>query len=188
MGKTNQASTAHLQKMAAVEAAYAAEMHAADVVPAPANRPHHTCWGTLDTLDVIGPLPADACVHLDAAYDNDPTRTVIAGHGYVAPSPYGEKTPIQHGHRWIAEQTNSWGNNFGKLRRCTERRQLCVKFYLASAGILITISSLIQRAWYSYRWETRPRSPASDDLLADALRVTVWLFLDWGRRRRCLRL
>ncbi|MFF3341343.1 hypothetical protein [Streptomyces flavidovirens] len=35
----------------------------------------------------------------------------------------GTKTPIQAGGRWVAERTNSWMNNFGKLRRCTERRR-----------------------------------------------------------------
>jgi hypothetical protein len=131
------------------------------VVPAPANRPDHTLLdATPQTLEVIGPLPENACPHLDAGYDNGPARTVIDKHGFRAEiAPRGEKTPIQHGRRWIAERTNSWGNNFGKLRRCTERRTVCVDFYLAAACILITIRSLIRRAWYHYRWDTRPRSP-----------------------------
>jgi hypothetical protein len=33
----------------------------------------------------------------------------------------GEQTPIQTDGRWVVERTNSWMNNFGKLRRCTER-------------------------------------------------------------------
>jgi hypothetical protein len=131
------------------------------VVAAAANRVDHTLLeATLATLDVVGPLPEDACLHLDAAYDNDPARRVIDRYGFAAEiAPRGEKTPIQHGRRWVAERTNSWGNNFGKLRRCTERREVCIDFYLAAACVLITIRSLIRRAWYSYRWDTRPRSP-----------------------------
>ncbi|GGV20184.1 hypothetical protein GCM10010260_70340 [Streptomyces filipinensis] len=45
------------------------------------------------------------------------------------------------------ERTNSWMNNFSKLRRCTERRHVCVEFFIALAAAIITIRSLIRRAW-----------------------------------------
>ncbi len=50
-------------------------------------------------------------------------------------------------------------NNFGKLRRCTERRRAAVEFFLALAATVITVRCLIRRAWTLYRWNTRPRSP-----------------------------
>ncbi len=50
-------------------------------------------------------------------------------------------------------------NNFGKLRRCTERRGPCIALFIALAAAIITVRSLIRRAWFAYRWDTRPRSP-----------------------------
>lgn len=130
-------------------------------VTAPANRPDHTLLdATLDTLTLLGPLPGDPRLHLDAGYDNNPSRQVIHAHGLTAEiSPKGVKTPIQHTRRWPIERTNSWCNNYGKIRRNTERHQAPVDFYLTAACILITIRSLIVRAWKHYRWDTRPRSP-----------------------------
>jgi hypothetical protein len=134
-------------------------------VTAPANRTDHTLLdATLATLTLIGPLPEHVRLHLDAGYDNNPARQVIDTHartlGLTAEiSPKGVKTPIQHTRRWPIERTNSWCNNFGKIRRNTERRHACIDFYLAAACILITIRSLIVRAWKQYRWDTRPRSP-----------------------------
>jgi hypothetical protein len=50
-------------------------------------------------------------------------------------------------------------NNFGELRRNTERRCACTAFYLALAATTITVCSLIRRAWYTHRWDTRLASP-----------------------------
>lgn len=50
-------------------------------------------------------------------------------------------------------------NNFGKLRRNTERRRSCTEFFLALATAIITVRSLIRHAWYTHRWDTRPRRP-----------------------------
>jgi hypothetical protein len=69
----------------------------------------------------------------------------------------GQPVPIQVGHRWIIERTQAWGNNYGKLRWCTERRQVVVEFWLALALAIITLSRLIRRAWTHYRWDSRPR-------------------------------
>lgn len=99
-------------------------------------------------------------MHLDAGYDNQPSRQVIDAHRLAAGiAPKGVKTPIQHGGRWVIERTNSWCNNYGKIRRNTERRRACIEFYLAAACLLIAIRSLIVRAWKHYRWDTRPHSP-----------------------------
>src|SRR6266699_7339334 len=53
--------------------------------------------------------------------------------------------------------------------RCTSPRFLagppgrgvtpCVEFYLVLAAAIITVRSLIRRAWYTHRWGTRPASP-----------------------------
>jgi hypothetical protein len=51
----------------------------------------------------------------------------------------------------------AWGNQYGKLRWCTERRRLVVKFWLALANAAIVCGRLICRAWTCYRWEGRPR-------------------------------
>lgn len=71
----------------------------------------------------------------------------------------GAKTPIQTGGCWVIERTNSWMNNFGKLRRCTERRRAPIEFFIALASAIITVRCLIRGAWPRYRWDTRPRSP-----------------------------
>ncbi|MGC4857355.1 IS5/IS1182 family transposase, partial [Micromonospora sp. DT4] len=53
--------------------------------------------------------------------------------------------------------TNSWMNDFGKIRRYTDRNAKIIDFYpyLAAAAI-VTIRQLIQRARTLYRWNTRP--------------------------------
>lgn len=130
-------------------------------VPAGANRPDHKLLDeTLGTLKLVGPLPDDARLHLDAGYDNQPTRDVIDEHALLATiARKGIPAPVQNGYRWVVERTNSWFNNFGKIRRCTEVKRACVDFYTAAACILITIRSLIRRAWKHYRWDNRPPSP-----------------------------
>ncbi len=49
------------------------------------------------------------------------------------------------------------GNQYGKLRWCTERRRVVVEFWLLLALALIVVGRLIRRAWTCYRWEARPR-------------------------------
>jgi transposase len=54
------------------------------VLPAPANcRDDGLLAATLDTIDVVGPLPARPVVHLDAGYDYQPCRQVLAVRGMV---------------------------------------------------------------------------------------------------------
>lgn len=130
-------------------------------VPAPANIRDHTLLpATLDTLSVLGPLPDRASVHLDAGYDYQPVRDTLDQRGLLAEiARRGIPAPIQNGKRWVVERTNSWLNNFGKLRRCTERRRPCVEFYISLACAIVTVRSLIRRAWTLYRWDDRPNSP-----------------------------
>lgn len=71
----------------------------------------------------------------------------------------GAKTSNQAVGRWVVKRTNSWMHNFGKLRRCTERRRAPVEVFIALASTIITVRCLLRRAWTLYRWGTRPRNP-----------------------------
>jgi IS5 family transposase len=113
---------------------------------------------TLDTLTSLGPLPAQIRVHLDRGYDSGKTRTTLAERGLAGQiAERGKPAPIQAGRRWPVERTHAWGNNFGKLRWCTERRRRVVEFWVAFANAIITLGRLVRQAWIRYRWEARPR-------------------------------
>ena len=128
-------------------------------VPAPANqRDDRLLAATLDAIGVIGPLPEQPTMHLDAGYDYQPCRQMLTGRGMVGEiATRGQPTPDQAGRRWVIERTHAWGNQYGKLRWCTERRRLVVEFWLALAGAVIVFGRLLRRAWTCYRWEGRPR-------------------------------
>ena len=68
----------------------------------------------------------------------------------------GMPAPVQAGRRWVIERTHAWGNQYGKLRWCTERHRLVVEFWLALAAAIVC-GRLIRRAWTHYRWDGRPR-------------------------------
>jgi hypothetical protein len=72
-------------------------------------------------------------------------------------APRGKRAPVQVGCRWPVERTHAWGNQYGKLRWCTERRRVVVVFWLAMAGAVIVCGRLVRRAWTCYRWDSRPR-------------------------------
>ncbi|MES0838483.1 IS5 family transposase [Nocardiopsis tropica] len=133
--------------------------------PAPANIRDHTLLpATLDGYDdlatALGPLPEHPALSLDAGYDYRWVHEHLAERGISARIvPRGARVPIHTGGRWVVERTNAWMNDFGKLARCTERRRACVEFYLCLASAIITVRSLIRRARYLYRWDTRPCSP-----------------------------
>lgn len=139
--------------------------HGCPGVSAPANVPDHALLpATLDALKDWRPLPAitgaRTTVHLDAGYDYRPCRAVLADRHLVGEiAQRGLPAPIQIGKRWVVERTNAWFNDFGKIRRCTERRAVCVDAYLALAAAIVTVRALLRAAWYSHRWDTRPRSP-----------------------------
>jgi transposase len=130
-------------------------------VSAPANTVDHALLEpTLDVVKDVAPLPADVTVHLDAGYDYRPCRDALDQRGMVGEIAHrGEPAPIQVGRRWVVERANSWRGDFGKLRRCTERRRDCLDAYLALATAIVTLRALLRAAWYLYRWDTRPRSP-----------------------------
>jgi transposase len=130
-------------------------------VSAPANTVDHQLLPeTLDALKDFQPLPERPTVHLDAGYDYRPCREALQERGLLGQIAHrGTPAPIQIGKRWVVERTNSWLNDFGRLRRCTERRRACVDAYLALAAAIVTVRALRRAAWYLYRWDTRPRSP-----------------------------
>jgi transposase len=128
-------------------------------VPAPANhRDDGLLAATLDAIGAVGLLPAQPVVHLDAGYDYQPCRQILTTRGMVGQiATRGMPAPIQAGRRWVIERTHAWGNQYGKLRWCTERRRLVVEFWLALASAAIVCGRLVRRAWTHYRWDSRPR-------------------------------
>jgi hypothetical protein len=118
-------------------------------LPAPAShRDDGLLAATLDAIGTAGQLPAQPVVHLDAGYDYQPCRQVLAERGMVAEvAARGVSAPVQVGRRWVIERTHAWGNLYGKLRWCTERRRLVVEFWLALASAVIVCGRLVRRAW-----------------------------------------
>ena len=114
---------------------------------------------TLAGLEKLDRLPDELTVHLDRGYDGSPSRALLDDLGFDgAIARKGIPAPIQAGSRWVVERTHSWMNGYGKLRRCTEKLQRVVDFYLFLAAALVVLRQLIQRARLRYRWATRPAS------------------------------
>ncbi|MEV4189235.1 IS5 family transposase, partial [Streptosporangium canum] len=130
-------------------------------VLAPANRHDSPLLApTLDLLDNLGPLPDDITIHLDAGYDSGTTRDLLDSRdllGEIARK--GVKAPVQATQRWHIERTNAWHNAFTRLARCYERSTRVVEAFFDLADAIITVRSLIRRAWITHRWETRPPRP-----------------------------
>jgi hypothetical protein len=74
----------------------------------------------------------------------------------------GVPAPIQASRRWPVERIHAWGNQYGKLRWCTERRRQVVEFWLALANAAIVCGRLVRRAWTGYRWEHRSAAHDAD--------------------------
>lgn len=113
---------------------------------------------TLDLLHELGPLPDGITVHLDAGYDSADSRAVVAEralHGRIARK--GIKAPVQAAHRWHIERTHAWQSAFHRVARCYERRTSVIEAFFDLADTIITVRSLIRRAWTTYRWAARPR-------------------------------
>ena len=128
------------------------------VVAAGANRHDAPLLAaTLDGLDKLDRRPDRPTIHLDRGYDGRPTRALLDALGFDgAIARKGVPAPVQAGARWVVERTHQWMNGFGKLRRCTEKRQSVVDFYLFLAAALVVLRQLIQRARRRYRWSSRP--------------------------------
>jgi transposase len=128
-------------------------------VPAGANcRDDGLLAATLESVAVVGVLPAQPVVHLDAGYDYQACRQVLAEREMVGEiATRGVPAPVQASRRWPVERTHAWANQYGKLRWCTERRRVVVEFWLALAGAAIVYGRLVRRAWACYRWDSRLR-------------------------------
>jgi transposase len=112
---------------------------------------------TLDLLADLGPLPEEITVHLDAGYDSGKTRQTLTERGLRGQIAHkGEKAPIQASRRWHVERTNAWHNAFNRFQRCYERREKVIDAFFDLADAIITVRSLIRRAWITHRWDTRP--------------------------------
>ncbi len=127
-------------------------------IAAPANRHDSPLLDeTLDTLEVIGPLPEEMRVHLDRGYDSQTTREKLKARGlHPMISERGKAAPLGATKRWVVERTNSWNNAHKKLVWCTERRDRVIDFWIAFSEVVITVGRLIREAWARYRWESRP--------------------------------
>ncbi|MFI0716674.1 hypothetical protein ACH4SK_40125 [Streptomyces inhibens] len=64
---------------------------------------------------------------LDVGYDHSTVYASLDQRDVIPDTAKrGTRTPVQTRGRWVAERTNSWMNNFGEIRRCTERRMVRV--------------------------------------------------------------
>jgi transposase len=127
-------------------------------IAAPANRHDSPLLDeTLDTLEVLGPLPEQMSVHLDRGYDSETTREKLKVRGLASTiSEKGKPAPLQDAKRWVVERTNSWNNAHKKLVWCTERRGRVVDFWIAFSNVVVVVRRLIREAWTHYRWDSRP--------------------------------
>ncbi|MFF4309672.1 transposase [Streptomyces sp. NPDC001507] len=113
---------------------------------------------TLDLLPELGPLPDKITVHLDAGYDSARSRALLGERGLCGRiARKGTKAPVQATQRWHVERTHAWQNAFHRLARCYERRISGIEAFFDLADTIITVRSLIRRAWTTHRWDTRPR-------------------------------
>jgi hypothetical protein len=95
-----------------------------------------------------------------------PCRQVLSERGMAGDATRGKPAPLQAGRRWPIERTHAWGNQYGKLPWCTERRRLVVEFWLAMAGAAIVCGRL--SAAPGPATAGTPDPAARDHLLAQA--------------------
>jgi hypothetical protein len=128
-------------------------------VPAPANhRDDGLLAATLDAITVVGPLSAQPVVHLDAGYDYQPCRQVLAGRDLVGEIATRRGASPDSGRSPLGDRAHPrLGNQYGKLRWCTERCRLGLAFWPELANAVIVCGRLVRRAWTCYRWQGRPR-------------------------------
>jgi hypothetical protein len=92
-----------------------------------------------------------------AGHDSQVTRDELAArqmNGQIAHK--GGKAPVQASQRWPVERTSSWHNAFSRLQRCCERRENVIDAFFDLADAIITVRSIIRRAWTAYRRDDRP--------------------------------
>ncbi len=127
------------------------------LVAAGANCPDSRLLGeTLTGLDRVAGVPPGLPVLLDRGYLGAAVQTTLAARGCIGvlPAP-GVAAAGSVGERWVVERTHSWLNDFGRLRRCPERRAAVVDLYLFLAAAIIVIRMLLRAARHDFRWPTR---------------------------------
>ena len=111
---------------------------------------------TLTGLNRLEAVPAGLPVLRDRGHLGAAVQTTLAEAGCVGvlPAP-GNPAAGSVGERWVVERTHSWLNDFGRLRRCPERRAAVVDLYLFLAATIIVIQHLLRAAFHDFRWPTR---------------------------------
>jgi transposase len=128
------------------------------VITAPANRHDHPLLAPPSTPSKISARcpKTPACTSTPATTPtplaNCSPSANCAGRSPAKASPPRSKPPDAG----RSNVSHAWHNNFYKLARCTERRQIVADFYIALANTVILIRRLLRRAWTLYRWDTRP--------------------------------
>ena len=86
-------------------------------------------------------------------------HAVLADHddiGVMPPS--GVSAPGHVVVRWVVERTHGWLNDFGKQRRCTERRLTVADFSMFLAATNLDIQRRLRAAVHDCRWPIRSTS------------------------------
>jgi transposase len=98
------------------------------LVAAGANCPDSRLLGeTLAGLDRLDGVPPSLPVLLDRGYLGAAVQAVLTDRGCLGVFPdTGAPAAGSVGERWVVERTHSWLNEFGRLRRCPERRAAVV--------------------------------------------------------------
>lgn len=127
------------------------------LVAAGANQPDSTMLReTLTGLRKVGSLPPALPVLLDRGYAGVRVQAVLDDLGCIGViPPTGDPAPGHVGGRWVVERTHSWLNDFGRLRRCPERKAIIVDLYLFLAASIVVIQQLLRAAFQTFRWSTR---------------------------------
>lgn len=111
---------------------------------------------TLAGLDRLEGVPPGLPVLLDRGYLGAAVQATLAERGCVGVIPTtGGSAAGSVGARWVVERTHSWLNDFGRLRRCPERRAVVMDLYLFLAAAIIVIRMLLRAAFHDFRWPTR---------------------------------
>ena len=127
------------------------------LVAAGANCPDSRLLGeTLAGLDRLTSVPPGLPVLLDRGYLGAAVQRTLTEQGCVGVLPAtGAPAAGSVGARWVVERTHSWLNDFGRLRRCPERRAVVVNFYLFLAATIIVIRLLLRVAVHDDRRTSR---------------------------------
>jgi hypothetical protein len=137
------------------------------VIPAAGNR--HDSPLLAPTLDAALAAtrgidwPTHVTAHLDAGYNSDLTTAHLHQRGWhydiagtdPAATPATTSKPVhRYGRRWTGERSHAWMNNYGKLRRITDRNPTIIVFYLYLAAALINTRALIRETRHTHQMTT----------------------------------